>query len=164
MQKIDNQLIEEILKKARASPRKRALHCLHKPDSNIQIMINACLQDTYVTPHKHENPDKKEIFCVLRGKGAIIIFDDSGKIKEKTILEEGGTVKAAVIPPRTWHSLVILSPEAVFFELLEGRYDPQTHKQFAPWAPTEENKEEAKKYLQKLKEQIRGLKNEMRDM
>ena len=48
----------------------------------------------------------------------------------------------------------MLSPEAVFFELVEGKYDPKTHKDFAPWAPPEENKEEAKKYLQNLKEQI----------
>ena len=151
--KIDNELIEKVLEDARASPRKRTLHCLHEPDSNIQIMVNACLFDTYITPHKHENPDKKEIFCVLRGKGAVLIFDDSGKINEKVILDEEGPTKAIVIPPRTWHSLVILSSEAVFFELLEGKYDPKTHKDFAPWAPREED-EEANKYLQKLKEQI----------
>lgn len=149
IKKVDKNLIKATLQKARESPRKRAVYCLHKPDEILQRMINAGLEDTYVRPHKHENPDKLELFFILKGKVGVIIFDDKGDIKDSVVLSEDGT-KVAEIPLRAWHSFIILSKEAVLFEIIMGRYDPKTHKEFAPWAP-EENSEESEEYLEKLK-------------
>jgi len=154
--KLDLQLAEKILQKARKSPRKRAIHCFHDPHDTLQRMINAGLSDSYVRPHKHENPDKLEIFYIVKGIAAIVIFGDDGKITESVTLDENGPVKVAEIPPRIWHCFVIISSEAVLYEVIEGKYDQETHKKFASWAP-EEDSEESKKYPDDLKKKISSL-------
>lgn len=148
LNKINNKLINETLEKARNSPRKRAVHCFSKPEDKIQRMINAGLKDTYVRPHKHENPDKLEIFSILKGKVAILMFNDNGEITDSFVLDAEN--KAVEIPPKTWHSFIILSDEAALYEIIDGPYNPETHKQFAEFAP-EEGTEEAINYLNKLK-------------
>ena len=50
----------------------------------------------------------------------------------------GGTETWQVeIPAGTWHTLAVLSEEAVLYEVIDGHFDPGTHKRFAPWAPSE---------------------------
>ncbi len=143
-------ILEETLQKARTSPRKRAIYCFHQPDEVLQRMINAGLSDTYFQPHKHENPDKIELFSILYGKMAIFTFNDVGEIEQKVLLEESGKDRIVEIPPRTWHGVAVISPEAVVYEIIEGKYDSLTHKDFAPWAPAE-NSPEAPRYLEWLK-------------
>lgn len=157
LKKLDISLIEKILQKARESPRKRAIYCFHNSDENLQRMINAGLSDTYVQPHKHENPDKLEIFSILKGIVSILIFDDNGKIIDSVTLDENGHVKLVEIQPKTWHTFVILSDEAALYEIIEGKYDSKIHKNLAPWAP-EENFEEAKIFLKELKNKLNFLK------
>ncbi|MEK6819840.1 MAG: WbuC family cupin fold metalloprotein [Nanoarchaeota archaeon] len=133
-------IVEETLVKARISNRRRAIYCFHKsPDETPQRMINAFLEGTYARPHKHENPDKLETFTILSGDIAVLTFDNLGNIEDKVILSYNGKNKIAEIPPRTWHSLVVLSQEAAVYEIIEGKYNPMTHKDFAPWAPSEED-------------------------
>lgn len=149
---LDSKLIEQTLQKARESPRKRANYCFHNPDESLQRMVNAALFDTYFRPHKHENPDKLEIFSILKGKVAILTFDEAGGVVDVVRLDE--EVKSVEIPPKTWHTVVVLSPEAVFHEIIDGKYDPKTHKEFSSWSPEEENVEEVKKYLDKLRAEV----------
>jgi len=148
MKKVSEGLIKEVLQEARESSRKRAMHNLHEPDDTLQRMVNAGLADTYIPPHKHEDPDKLEIFIILKGKVGVIVFDDNGDVKEAIVLGEEN--KIFEVPARTWHCFVVLSEEAVLFEIIEGKYDAKTHKKFASWAP-EENSEGAREYLEKLK-------------
>ena len=127
--------------------------CLHKKGDYLQRMINACLKGTYFAPHKSEGPQKLKIFTILKGRAAVIYFDDSGEIKECAVLDEKGPVRAAEVPPLTWCSMVILSERAVFFEIVTGEYNPKTHKHFAPWAPLE-NDANASAYLEELEDKI----------
>lgn len=150
---LNNDLINQTLEKARSSERKRAIYCFHKQDEILQRMLNCALNETYVRPHKHENSDKLELFTIIKGKAGVLFFDDNGKIKEKTIIDENGPVYSVEIPARTWHSFVVLSKEAVLFELILGKYDPDMHKKLAAWAP-KENTEESKQYLNKLKKEF----------
>ncbi|MEK6842301.1 MAG: WbuC family cupin fold metalloprotein [Nanoarchaeota archaeon] len=149
----DREIIEETLREAHDSPRKRAVYCFHKSDETLQRMINAMLRDTYVRPHKHENPDKLETFFILRGDVAVLTFDNNGTIDDKVVLREFGDNKVAEIPPRTWHSLIVLSPEAAVYEIIDGKYDPMTHKNFAPWAPSEDDPS-FEKYRDELRRNI----------
>jgi cupin fold WbuC family metalloprotein len=152
---INNQIIQETLEKAKKSPRKRAMYCFHKPEDRLQRMINACLKGTYVAPNKSENPGKLKIFTILKGKAALLYFDDSGKIKNCFILDEKGSVKSGEVPPGIWSSVIALADETVFYEIVDGKYDPNTHKTFAPWAPAETDKKGAEKYLEKLEKEIK---------
>ena len=57
--KINDDLINGVLKKAQSSSRKRTNYNFHKSyDAPLQRMLNAAEPGTYIRPHKHENPDK----------------------------------------------------------------------------------------------------------
>ncbi len=151
--RLDQTLIDSVLKRARISPRKRANHNFHLPHETLQRMLNVALRDSYFRPHKHENPDKREIFTLLKGRVAIILFKDNGGVQEAAYLNEGGPVLQVEIPPRQWHTVVVMSEEAVLYEIIEGAYDPRTHKQFADFAPAE-GAPGAAEYLQSLRESL----------
>ena len=75
MIKINAELISDIEKKATSSPRKRSMHIFHKTmDDTLQRMINSMQPGTYLRPHKHEDPDKREVFIALTGKFVVIEF------------------------------------------------------------------------------------------
>ena len=150
---ITDKIIKETLAKAKGFPRRRAIYCLHQPDDQLRRMVNAAYFDTYIRPHKHENPDKLETFTILDGRVAVVEFDNSGKIIDSVILDHLGSSNHVEVPPRTWHSLVILSESAAVYEFSDMGYDPKTHKKEAPWAPPE-NSEKAKQYLEYLKDII----------
>lgn len=151
--RLDPDLAETVLAKARLSPRRRANHCFHGPADRLQRMVNAALRGSYFAPHRHKDPDKLEIFTILSGRVIVITFDDEGGIRDHALLcreggGEGGMETWQVeIPPGTWHTLAVLSEEAVLYEVIDGSFDPATHKRFAPWAPPEWDAEAAQAYL-----------------
>jgi cupin fold WbuC family metalloprotein len=130
--------IEDLIFQAKQTPRKRAILRLHEHHEPVQRMVNALIPGTYVTPHKHENPDKVELFAILKGKVAILEFNERGNVEVVIKLESEGNVKIVDIPPRTYHSIIALEPSAVL-EIIEGPYNVLTHKSFAPWAPFEDD-------------------------
>jgi cupin fold WbuC family metalloprotein len=133
---ITNAMIADLIEQARQSPRLRTIYRLHEHEEPVQRMVNALVPGTYTTPHKHENPDKVELFSILVGKIACLRFDDAGHVQQVCLLDASGPVKVVDIPPRTWHSLVALEPSAAL-EIIQGPYEAATHKNFAPWAPAE---------------------------
>lgn len=106
-------------------------------------MVNAALAGTYFAPHRHKDPGKLEIFTVLTSRVMVIIFDDDGEILDHAELARDPTCPGAgetlqvEIPAGTWHTLVVLSAEAVLYEVTDGYFDAKTHMRFAPWAPPE---------------------------
>lgn len=152
---IDESLIGEAVKKAEESDRKRSSYNLHKDFSDkIQRMLFVINKDSYVQPHKHENPDKVEVFICLKGKLAILIFNDEGEITNKVVISEKGNEKGVEVFPRTWHSIIALEDNSVCYEIKEGPYNPETDKKFASWAP-KENSEEVAEYLKGLIQKIK---------
>ena len=136
MRSISRLHIENLLLEAKQSERKRAILRLHEHHEPVQRMVNALVPGTYVTPHKHENPDKVELFSIVLGRIAVLHFNDLGDVTNIIVLEERGTERIVDIAPRTYHSLLPLEPSAAL-EIIQGPYDTATHKQFAPWAPQE---------------------------
>lgn len=137
--------LDNVLMAARKSPRKRATLRLHEHHETVQRMLNGVLPGTYVAPHKHENPDKVELFSILRGSVAIAQFDEQGNIADVAMLNTTNDVYVVDIAPRTYHTLIALEP-SVLLEIIEGPYEAATHKQLAPWA-LEEDHPSAAAYL-----------------
>ena len=76
---VSPKLLDELSQKAANSPRKRLNHNFHDDLADpINRMLNAFEPGTYIQPHKHENPDKREVIIVLRGSLVVVVFDDSG--------------------------------------------------------------------------------------
>jgi hypothetical protein len=136
MIRIDNPLLSEISARAKASPRRRMNYNFHQTSEDLlNRMLNAMEPGTYVCPHKHENPDKREAFLILKGSILVVEFDNDE------------------IPPRTFHTLICLEPGSVLYELKDGPYDQRNDKQFAGWAPMEGDSE-APVFMQRILEEL----------
>lgn len=150
---VDSLILKDIRLKANKSPRKRAHYNLHKPTDYLQRIVQVANIGTYAPPHRHLK--KLELFVILRGRMAVIAFDDHGELQEVAVLGNDNVVLAE-IPPGTWHSIVILDDNTSFVEIIEGYYDPATHKEFAPWAPSE-NTANAAQYLEQLTKRLKAF-------
>ncbi len=150
MIKINNDLLNQIALKSRDAKRKRSHLTFHKTnDDLLQRMLNAMQPGTYLQPHKHENPDKREVFIALTGRLLVVEFNDKGNIAEHIILDPSIHEYAAEIPARTYHTVICLEPDSIAYELKDGPYDPIDDKNFAVWAP-KEGAEGCNAYLQKI--------------
>ncbi|MBI9034434.1 MAG: WbuC family cupin fold metalloprotein [Bacteroidales bacterium] len=144
MIKIDDSFIEETSRKAKTSPRKRMNFNFHKEDSSrLQRMLNAIEPGTYCQPHKHEAPDKVEAFFVLKGRVAVVEYNDHGEIIDHIVLDASKGNYGAEIPAKVWHSIISLESGTVCYEVKDGPYNPETDKNFALWAPKEGDAEVA---------------------
>jgi cupin fold WbuC family metalloprotein len=145
-------MIDDLIREAASFPRKRAIYRLHEHHEPVQRMINAVVPGTYAPPHKHEAPDKVELFSILKGRIAILEFDAEGEVRNVFVLDASGPMRIVDIAPRVYHSLVALEPAAAL-EIIQGPYDAQTHKRFASWAPAEDSAD-APAYLHWLETQV----------
>ena len=138
MIKIDSTLLNEMAAKARVAKRKRAHFTFHKSDDDtLQRMLNSMQPGTYLQPHKHENPDKREVFICLTGKMVVVEFDETGNITEHMVLDPTTKNYAAEVAQRTYHTVICLEPNSIAYELKDGPYYPIDDKNFASWAPRE---------------------------
>jgi cupin fold WbuC family metalloprotein len=149
---IDQASIAETAAKAAASPRKRAHYLLHEPEDRVQRILQVALHGTYYPPHVHT--EKLEFFTAINGRLAVATFDDEGAVNDVVVLEHGN-IEYAQIVPGTWHSVVVLGDQAAFVEVIDGFYQPMTHKEFASWAPAEDDPEAAA-YLEAMTAEIQA--------
>lgn len=141
---IDKQLLDELSSKAATSERKRANYNLHeRAEDKVQRFFNAMEPGTYVQPHRHHGEDKWELFIVLRGTLLALIFDEQGRILSRNTLTAGEDIGVEV-PADTWHTLVSMESGTIMFEGKRGPYTPTTAKDFASWAPIENDPTVAK--------------------
>jgi cupin fold WbuC family metalloprotein len=138
IQLLDDGLIAEVSARAENSPRRRINHNFHSADAdNPHKFLNVLLHGTYVTPHRHRDPPKSEMFVLLEGQAAVFLFDDRGRVSGCHRLGRPGPATGIDIPAGVWHTIVPLTPRAVCLEIKPGPWDPGTDKEFAPWAPRE---------------------------
>lgn len=136
---VSTALLAELSQKAAASTRRRANHNLHPELADpVQRFLNAVEPGTYVRPHRHVDPQAKwELFVVMAGAIAVLLFDNEGRVTERVEIDAEGTNRAVEVPPGVWHSLVVLKPCTVLFEFKQGPYAALSDKDFAAWAPVE---------------------------
>jgi cupin fold WbuC family metalloprotein len=154
IQPITSPLLDELLDKAQTSPRLRAISCFHDGDwEHCHRMLNALRVGTYVRPHRHADKHQSEGFILLRGKLALLIFDEDGQLNRAhcLVLAPADGIYGIDIPPLIWHTLVALE-DSVIYEVKghpNGGYVGERDKSFAPWSP-EEGSPAAKDYLAQL--------------
>jgi len=138
MIKIDKSFTDPLIEKAAKSVRRRTNYNFHIVlEDTLQRMLNIMNIDTYVCPHKHINPDKREAFILLQGKVLVFEFDDSGRIKDYIMLDREKGSHGCEIGQRSWHTIICLENNTVLYEVKDGPYDVSTDKVFATWAPSE---------------------------
>ena len=147
---INDNFIKPVIDSAKTSPRRRMNYNFHPQlDDPLQRMLNCLEPDTYIQPHKHENPDKVEAFILLKGKVLVVEFDANGKVTSYALLEAGTGIYGAEIAPRVYHCIIALEPGSVVYEVKNGPYSPLNDKDFASWAP-KEGTEECHRYMEGL--------------
>src|SRR5207253_3168795 len=93
----------------------------------------------------------------LRGSLLVVRFSEVGESSEGVVVSADGPVKGIEVPPGAWHTVVALEPGTIVFEVNSGPYNPDTHKEFALWAPSEEDKEAGLAYIAGLRARFEGL-------
>jgi cupin fold WbuC family metalloprotein len=151
---INDNLIHTLISQARSCTRKRKNFNFHPSASDpMHRMLHAMEPDTYVQPHKHENPDKREAFIILTGKVAAIEYMDNGEVSDWVVLDPKTGNYGMEVAARTWHSLICLESGSVVYEVKDGPWDPADDKFFAAWAPRE-GEEGCEAYNKRIMEKI----------
>jgi cupin fold WbuC family metalloprotein len=155
---INQKVLDQLSLEASGSERLRKNLNLHDDYADpCQRLFIAMEPGTYIRPHRHTDPPKPECFMAVRGKLALLVFDDDGEVKQVLPFGDGCDTLAIDLPAGEWHSIIVLEPGSVFFETKPGPYVAMSDKDFAPWAP-EESSPEVGSYLSVLTEIV--LKNE----
>ncbi len=138
MKRLDTSLLCGLSAQAAGVARRRKNYNLHSSAADpIQRMLNAFEPTTYIRPHRHGG--KWELFVIVSGRAAVVIFDDSGRVQERADLDAAGGTRIVEIPEGTWHTVVSLAPQTVMFEVKAGPYVPTLPSDFALWAPAEDD-------------------------
>jgi cupin fold WbuC family metalloprotein len=119
-------------------------------DDPVNRLLNAMEPGTYLRPHRHLNPDKDEVFILLRGKAAVFIFDEVGNVTESITLSPAEGMYGAEIKAGVWHGMVVLESGSVIYEVKQGPFAPLSADNLAPWSPAAEDKDAADAYIKKL--------------
>jgi len=150
---ITEQEKKEGLQQAAESTRRRHPMILHQQGAVFNEVFNFMMYDTYMQPHLHPGVEKIEKIYLVKGKVAVLFFDDTGSVIKCTLLEKEG-VDMIEVPAFTWHTYVILSTSAITYETMMGKYDPQTWKDYFMISPAE-NTPESIEYLDELKKEAK---------
>jgi cupin fold WbuC family metalloprotein len=133
--RVDPKLLDSLIAQARAHPRRRMNHNLHRMEDPIHRLLNAMEPDSYVAPHRHLAAPRAETLACIRGRGAIVLFGDDGTMTESFLLSPNGPELIVEVPAGRWHSLVAIESGTVFFEVKAGPYAPPAAADVANFAP-----------------------------
>ena len=123
MRLINNTLLDEVTDQAKKSPRLRMNHNFHDSlNAKAQRMLNALEIGTVLPIHRH--PHTAETYLLVRGKVRIMFYNDQKEETESTILDPLNGAYGVHIPINQWHTLEVLEPGSVIFEVKDGPYTP----------------------------------------
>lgn len=135
---IDTETLTELSRSAASRERLRSNHNLHASyDDPVQRLCIAFEPGTYVRPHRHGGEDGWELMVALTGAVRILLFDESGNVRERVELSAGGPIHAVEIPAGVWHTVASLMAGTTVLEIKRGPYVPVREKDCASWAPPE---------------------------
>lgn len=154
MKLITTELLNEVSSQAVNSPRLRMNYNFHEElDAPIQRMLNALEPGTYLPPHRHLNPDKDEMYLILRGRLITFFFNDEGEVIDSVELSLLNGRLGIEIPAGVWHSMAVLEKGTVIYEIKQGPYAPISEDNVASWAPATSDSQSIEAFLKKLLDQ-----------
>lgn len=120
---LDYSLLDQITSQAVESVRKRMNYNLHENlDAKAQRLFNALEPGTVLPVHRHKDTD--ETYIIVRGKLMVKTYDSDFNMLENYTLEAGTENFGAHILKGTWHTIEVLQPGTVIFEVKDGPYKP----------------------------------------
>ena len=155
----DAALVAQKCRDAAANPRRREIHRFNSDDAaRLHRMINALQPGTYVRPHRHLTPPKDEAFVALTGQMGFICFKDDGSFDREdcAVLDAAAGSYSVDVPAGSWHCIMALVPDTAVFEVKVGPYNPVSDKDFALYAPADDDPA-ALDYLRGVEDRFREL-------
>ena len=152
--KVNKEDVAWLKSKALMNKRLRARLCSH-PSVNdaLHEMLIVHVKDTYIRPHKH--PQKSESFHIIEGQLQVIIFSETGEIKE--IIEMGEYLSGRCFYYRLakglYHTVIPSSDVVVFHEVTNGPFN-RADMLFADWSPAEDDTQAQVGFLNELKQGV----------
>ena len=121
MKIINKDLLDEITRQAKESPRLRMNYNLHDSlDAKTQKLLNALEPGTILPIHRH--PNTNETYLLLRGKLNVILYNDKKEVLETMHLDPANGNYGLDIPAGQWHSVEVLESGTVILEVKDGPY------------------------------------------
>ena len=123
MKIINKELLDEITRQAKESPRLRMNYNLHDNlDAKAQKLLNALEPGTILPIHRH--PNTNETYLLRRGKLNVILYNDKKEVLETMHLDTATGNYGLDIPAGQWHSIEVLESGTVILEVKDGPYIP----------------------------------------
>ncbi len=155
-----SEFLDNLTKDAEHSSRLRQHKNIHQHyNEPCQRLFNAIGVDSYIRPHRHSIDPKVECLIAVRGRMALVVFDDVGQVLEVIRFgaqssETSMTLSVGVdLPTDVWHTVIAEVPGSILFEVKSGPFNPEQAKEWAAWAPAE-NTPDAVEYLMELKHRV----------
>lgn len=149
----DAAILDELTKRAVASPRLRQHHNIHTSYADpCQRLLNAIEPGSYLRPYKHSVRPRSKLLVALRGLFAVMLFDEEGNVERVTPFGVGvgvSMVPMVEISGDCWNSVLSLAHGSVLLEVKAGPYNPDEPNEFPSWAPAD-GTQEAQKYARML--------------
>ncbi len=124
-------------------------------------MLMGLQPGTIMQAHKHENPDKRELFTWYQGRVAVLIWDRDG-LGFSSYFLSAREIRTVEIEKTIYHSLVCLEKDSALLETKDGPYNGvEEDKSFASWMPGEDSPC-ATKYISWLENELANIKSGMR--
>ena len=117
---IDNNVLDELTRRAKNSPRLRMnMDLRNSPEDQSQRMLNAIEPGTVLPVHRHMN-SSVTIVCV-RGHFEEYYYDDNGNLIETIDMRPGIVLN---LPAGQWHSINSLESGTIILEVQDGKWEP----------------------------------------
>lgn len=158
MKVFNSDYLSKLIAQAQCSRRKRQHSNIHESYADpCQRLFNAIEPGSYIRPHRHASDPKNELLIAVRGLMALVTFDEQGNVVE--VIHFGADrhgkkmTIGAELPANKWHTVIALESGCILLEVKEGPFDPSQPKDFAPWAP-QEDEPFSQEYLKMLTSKI----------
>lgn len=147
---IDSKIANILEGEANLAPLQRSRICIHEGDNSpVHEMFILLKNGGYVRPHKHLK--KSESQYIMSGKVTLILFEESGSIKQRISLGDFSSNSPFYyrMPPGQYHSILVESEQVLIHEVIAGPID-SSDTVFAPWAPSSNENNIGLAFLEKI--------------
>ena len=160
VENFSSEFLDALTQESIQSNRQRQHKNIHQNyNEPCQRLFNAIGVDSYIRPHRHSIDPKDECLIAVRGRMALLVFDDIGQVKQ--VFRFGAQTNEAQqaigvgvnLPAGVWHTVIAEVPSSILFEVKSGPFNPEQAKEWAAWAPAE-NTPQAAEYLIELKRRV----------
>ncbi len=122
---INNELLDYLSVQAHENERLRKNFNLHKSENDdVQRLLNALEPGTVLAIHRQTHTE--ETYMLLRGEMNVFYYNNDKKLTDTFLLNPLKGKYGIHIPAGQWHSLEVIEPGTVIFEVKKGPYAPLT--------------------------------------